>query len=364
MHRLLSLRPLPLHCSPEAEGLEETSASGGDSGESEDSEQETEGESPPTKIEIDNWKQKRREKQERLQREERKRRELESEERRRQKELEDSHGRRKKKKKKPVDSEDSEEETHTSVSYSEEYLHSQKHQRVSNHPSMPNAKKKDKTTKKKAKTTRREPQDSDAEATEVSTLGSLTVTESKLKEARKQIARDKLEKIQSELTKYSLSSKKGKPSCMEGRFHETSRKFLFKKVKFTTERFLPGHIDWVITYLAPAELDEFEEFPDLQKKAVEAYHARYADAVRQGINAAHNQKRQDFMKIWSKMPEDDFNPKGYPLTGKEMEDLVFRKGMGPKDANREATIQQWAVVIDEILPKVSDSQARADETEA
>ena len=359
VRRIQLLRPLPLNSVAAAtETAEESSEERSDSESSVEEEEEETNDEPPKKIEFAEWKGKRDKKK--------------AEDHRRQKELENSQVQRKHKKKKQKELDPSEEDSYHSVPHSQEYLHSQKHQRVTNHPSMapPKPKKKttaggSKTAKKKSKKQRPGVEDSEADETEVSTLGSHTVSEAKRKEARKEILRDKLDKMQNELTEYlDAKSKKGLTTSMESRVNECARKFLFKMTKFTTDSMIADHVDWVIDYLNPSELEEFEEFPDLHKKALNIWHRRYSDAVRTGLNSTSNQKRQDFIKLFAKMPENNFNPDNFPLTGEDMEALVFRKGMGDKDKDHQARIGQWANVIDILLPKVSDPEAPIDESEA
>ena len=354
MRRLLFLRPLPSSAAEKSDS-EDRSDSNTDS----DSEQEEN--RPPAKIEIADWKKKRREREQRIQREEEERREQEARDRRRQRELEDSHGSGKKRKKKQPVLESEDEDSYKTVPSSEEHLHSQKHQRVSNHPSMTNTKKK---TKKSGAATgksnkqlwngKSKVEDSETETTDVSTLGSIAVSESKKKEARKEVLREKIEKWQNDLTEYSLKKKKKKDNVLAARFSECSRKFLFKVTKFTHDNLINEHIDWIIEHLDPSELQDFAEFPQLQDKAMDLFRKMFSDEVRTGLNTANNNKRGDFIKFFKEMPEDNFNPTKLPLTGKAVEDLIFRRGMGAKDEFPIVRTAEWAALIDEVVPEVRD----------
>ena len=259
-----------------------------------------------------------------------------------------------------------EEESYKSVPRSEEYPHSQKHQRIQNHPSMAKQKKKNPkmsagSSAKKARTTTRsasskkdklEHEESDAETTVISTIASSSNDEAQKKEAKKELLREKLDKMNDELSEYQDKKGKGGQTLMETRVFETAKKFLFKMVKYTNDDFIGSHIDWVIKYLNPQELQDFDDFPKLRERAVAIWHKRYANAVRTGINAKHNELRGSFIKIFADMKEDDWNPNNLPLKGKEMEDLVLRKGMGSKDSEKVATTEQWANVIDILIAKV------------
>ena len=197
-----------------------------------------------------------------------------------------------------------------------------------------------------------EQEESDAETTAMSTLASSSTDEAQKKEARKENLQEKLDGMNDELSEYLDSKGKGGQTLMETRVFETAKKFLFKMVKCTNDDFIGSHIDWVIKHLNPQELQEFDDFPKLRERAVAIWHKRYGNAVRTGINAKHNGLRGSFIKTFADMKEDDWNPNNLPLKGKEMEDLVLRKGMGSKDSEKVATTEQWANVIDILIAKV------------
>ena len=361
VRRHLLLRPLPLNCATDLEETEEHSEE-----EESATDSSTEPESPPpANIEI--WKKKRKEKQQRIREEEEERKEAEARERRKQRELENSHGYRKhKKKQKQPESDSEEEDSYKSVPHSEEFQHSQKHQRLHNHPTMAKPKKTTKKTtggpktgkansksgKSSSKKAKLVNEDSDGDTTAVSTLAADSGSEAQMKQARLEVVRAKLEKMMTECNEY-LGKKSKTMSLLEARFHECAKKYLFKVVKYTNEAQIASHINWVIEYLNPQELEDFKEFPELCDKAVEkVHHVRCANAVRTGLNHTHNTKRSDFIKVFADMKESEWNPDNLPTTGKEIDDLILRKGMGDKDADHEAKIEQWANTIDILLPKV------------
>ena len=167
-----------------------------------------------------------------------------------------------------------------------------------------------------AKKDKPEQEESDAETTAISTLASGSSDEVRKQEAKKELLQEKLDKMNDELSEYQDKKGKGGQNLMETRVFETAKKFLFKMVKYTNDDFIGSHIDWVIKYVNPKELQEFEEFPKLHKRATAIWHKRYANAVRTGINAKHNELRGSFIKTHADMKEENWNPDDLPATSR------------------------------------------------
>ena len=385
MRRHLLLHPLPLNCADP--GSEESATE-------QESEQEEEEEhsQPPTNISIVEWKQKKKEKQERIAREKEELREQEEQERREQKLLEECHGSRKKKKKKKKQRElDSEEEdSRKSIPYSEEFLHSQKHQRVLNHPSIDNMSGRPKrgrtpakisvgssqTAKKKKRNNKRD-EESEDDATDTTTIASGSVgTASKNqkleaeKEARRKICEQKIREFSLELQQDRPKKEKASERPLTEKNIESNAKHkLFKIQKFTHGDIIKGtnppqtklesDAEWLLGYMSPKYMDGFDEFPELRDEFVEWWVRGYKDLIRKGINGRHNDIRSRILDIFALVEDgagaDKWNPHNLPEKGDEMKDLLFRKGMGTKAANREAKLESLASVVDLLLPRVRNS---------
>ena len=352
----------------------------------EEEEQEEEQDQPPTNISVVEWKQRKKQKQERIAREQEELRKQEAEDHRRQKELEESHGSRKKKKKKQRKLESDEEESYKSVPRSEEYLHSQKHQRISNHPNCLNmggnntTKKKRaarpaSTSNKKAKQGRakaKRDEDYEDDTTVSSTLGSGSAGSGSGSgsfdedlEAKRKWCEAKLKEMM------RLASEKRRKRTEMVKFIESKAKHqLFKKTKFThgdpykkdeAMTKLEKDSEWLLNHINPDDYRKFDDFPKLQQEYVDCWIKLYKDVIRVGLNKKHNDVRSSILDCFAKIPDaagaEQWNPDNLPVKGKEMEDLLFNRGFAKKEPNREDNGKKLAAITDLLMPNVRKSGA-------
>ena len=355
--------------------------------ESEPEEEEGEEENsqvPPASIEV--FKQKRRERDERIRRQQQELREQEARDRRRQKELEDSHGSGRKKKKKQRDLESDEDDSYSSVPRSEQYLHSQKHQRVSHHPNSLNmsgrgGKKKRAPssaaggrTSKRGKANSKRDEDYDDDTTANSTLASGSESSGSGKGGsgdNKEKRRNNCEFIIKHMM-VKASEKRSVESDMDKNVFSKAKHQLFKKTKFThgnkikkgepTTK-LEADCEWLLHHMSTDEYKKFEEFPDLLDEYVVWWVKLHKDTVRVGLNKKHNEIRGCILDSFADIPDNageaKWNPDGLPETGKDMEDILFNRVFGSKvpKPDKEVSMRQLVAVTDILMPKVRKSGA-------
>ena len=364
MRRHLSLRPLPLSTEPESTDSEP-----------EEEERQEDSQGPPVSVEI--WKKQRRD------------REVDAFfDRQEQGREQESNNRSKK----PRISDSEEEDSHKSVPRSEEYLHSQRHQRVSHHPNSQIMSGRAKTRKKRAtssaassRSSKRgkanQKQDSDCDddtATATSTLasgsdGSATNTKADRRRFCELTLKEMMRKA------VDKNQKKSVESDMDKNVFSKAKHQLFKKTKFThgdpykkgaDRTKLEMDSEWLLQHMNSDEYQKFEEFPDLEQEYIDCWIKLHKDTVRVGLNKKHNEIRGAIMDFFAKTPddagEDKWNPENLPETGKEMEDLLFNRGFGKKvpQEEREARAAKLAAVTDVVMPKVRKSEARRFDLEA
>ena len=370
VRRHLFLYPLPLNPTDLTDTEEDS-----------DPEEEEEETQLPTNIEI---RRQEKQQQRRIEEEERLEKRIEQGRRRKDKKKRKKH----QKQQQQLDSE--EEDSRRPIPHSEEYLHSQKHQRISNHPRFDNmsgrGKKRSNSarisvggssrTNKHRKKNNDEVDCSEDEATANSTLASgstSAASEKDQKQLEMEIRRKNLEKKLRDLEKEMLQEKKpgsksaGSKTELEKSIETNAKHRLFKICKFTHNAKKPDEqynrlekdTCWVLNYMLPKEYREFEDFPDLQKEYREYWIMRYKDIVRKALNEKNNNIRSTILDVFAGVKDgaDNWNPHGLPATGDEMAEVLFRKGMSAKAAGRDGKIQMLAAVTDILMPKVSDSEA-------
>ena len=261
---------------------------------------------------------------------------------------------------------------------SDDYLHSQKQQRINNHPSTISM---GKPPRKRAGTsnsaanlrnTKARASNSEEEATDVSTLGTGSGSgdpggpgssgSESTRENEKSKLTNTLIKWNKDLAVFltePLSKKRSSKdkTMMENQVENCAKHMLFKSAKFSCEQLHAKRVQWVREFLQPQELDAFKEHPDLEAQAIEIWDKRYGEFVRLGLNAKHNDLRSSLMKVFEDMDEGgaNWNPKGLPLEAKEVESLILRLGCGSGDKDRDENISKLAALADEMLPKVRQS---------
>ena len=352
VRRHLLLYPLPLNCAcPEAEESATETATDSDQEEEQEEEQREEKDQPPTNISV--LKKKKNEKH----RKKNGRQQLESDE----------------------------EESYRSVPRSEKYLHSQKHQRISNHPNYQNVGGRTKqrkrpavsaaTSKKKARNgggKSKRDEDYEDDTTVSSTLasgsdnsGSGNGSFDEDTEAKRKWCESKLK----EMLNLASEKRRGK-SEMDKAIEMKAKHQLFKKTKFThghpykkgeSKTKLEKDSEWLLNHINPDDYRKFDDFPKLQQEHVECWVNLCKDIIRVGLNKKHNDIRSSILNYFADIPDEGkaekWNPDDLPETGKEMDDLFFIKGFAKKDPKRKDNGDKLAAVTDLLMPKVRKSGA-------